>query len=80
MNRPYVTATRAAAALGVPLAAVLDDVRDGMDGALPALIGGESGGSWYVAAFELEGERLEAHRARLRADGDSDVNSPAKGG
>ena len=72
MSRPYVTARSASELLGVPYLTVVDDLRDGIDGALPALIGGESGGSWYVAAFELEGERLEAHRARLRADGDNE--------
>jgi len=72
-QRPYVTARSAAELLGVPYTTVIDDIRDGMDGALPALIGAESGGTWYVAAFEvMEPERLEMHRSRL-AVGDSDA-------
>lgn len=69
-HRPYVTARSASELLGVPYLTVVDDIRDGMDGTLPALIGAESGGTWYVAAFEMEAERLEMHRARL-ADGDN---------
>ena len=64
-ERPYVTARSASELLGVPYLTVLDDVQEGMDGALPALIGSVSNGTWYVAAFELEGDRLEMHRARL---------------
>ncbi|MCU0973837.1 MAG: hypothetical protein MUF80_07785 [Burkholderiales bacterium] len=75
-QRPYVTARSASELLGVPYTDVIDDIRDGMAGALPALIGAESGGTWYVAAFEVEGERLEMHRARLRAAGDSAVVAP----
>lgn len=69
MNCPYVTARSASELLGVPYLTVVDDVRDGMDGALPALIGAQSGGTWYVAAFEVADERLEMHRARLKAIG-----------
>ena len=66
-GRPYVTARSASELLGVPYLTVIDDIRDGMDGALPALIGAESGGAWYVAAFEVGDERLAMHRARLTA-------------
>jgi hypothetical protein len=73
-TRPYVTARSASEMLGVPYLTVVDDIRDGMDGTLPALIGAESGGVWYVAAFELADERLSAHRARLtRSAGDNCV-------
>ncbi len=64
-GRPYVTARSASELLGVPYLDVIHDIKDGMSGALPALIGAESNGVWYVAAFEVEGERLEMHRARL---------------
>lgn len=64
-TRPLLTARKAAEILGVPEAAVIDDIQDGMDGALPALIGGRFGSEWVCYAFELEGDRLEMHRARL---------------
>ena len=68
MRRPYVTARSASELLGVAYTTVIDDVQEGMDGALPALIGAVSGGTWYVAAFEvLEPERLAMHKARLSA-------------
>jgi hypothetical protein len=35
-ERPYVTARSASELLGVPYLTVLDDVQEGMDGALPA--------------------------------------------
>ena len=70
MSRPCVTATRAAAVLGVPQSVVEADVRRIYP--LDCLIGAESGGVVYVSAWELEGDRLEAHRARLRADGDNE--------
>ena len=76
MSRPYVTARSASELLGVPYLTVIDDVRDGMDGSLPALIGGESGGTWFVAAFEVMGERLEMHRARLTRTDTSTVAVP----
>jgi len=63
--RPFVTARSAADALGVPETTVIDDVQEGMDGRLPALLGGRYGGAWIVYAFEVEGARLEMHRARL---------------
>lgn len=71
-TRPFITARSASELLGVPYLTVVDDIQEGMDGALPALIGAVSNGVWYVAAFEMDGERLEMHRARL-ADGDSGV-------
>ena len=73
-ERPYVTARSASELLSVPYTAVVDDVQEGMDGALPALIGDVNNGTWYVAAFEVEGDRLEMHRARLtRSDRESEV-------
>lgn len=70
-TRPYVTARSASELFGVPYLTVVDDIRDGMAGSLPALIGAESKGTWYVAAFEvLDQERLERHRDRLSAGGD----------
>ena len=65
MTRPFVTARSAADTLGVLETTVIDDVMEGMDGALPALLGGRYGGAWIVYAFEVEGERLAMHRARL---------------
>lgn len=77
VSRPYVTARSASELLGVEYTVVVDDIKDGMAGDLPALIGAESRGTWYVAAFEvLEPERLEMHRARLSADGDNPVVVP----
>ena len=40
MEREFVTARAAAAQLGVPESVIIDDVQEGMDGQLPALIGG----------------------------------------
>ena len=68
MNEPktFVTARAAAELLGVSEATVIDDVQEGMDGALPALNGGRSGGFWLVYQYEVEGDRLAMHRARLQ--------------
>lgn len=74
-QRPYITARSASELLGVPYLTVVDDVKDGMGGTLPALIGAESRGTWYVAAFEMEGERLAMHKARL-TDGDNPAVGP----
>jgi len=35
MTRPYVTARSASELLGVPYLAVVDDIKDGMDGTCP---------------------------------------------
>ena len=65
MEREFVTARAAAAQLGVPESVIIDDVQEGMDGQLPALIGGRFGDAWIVYAWQLQGEHLERHRARL---------------
>jgi hypothetical protein len=64
-QRPFVTARAAADALGVLETTVIDDVMEGMDGRLPALLGGRYGDAWIVYQFEVEGARLDMHRARL---------------
>ncbi len=71
LERPFLTARTAAAALGVPQSVVEADVRRIYP--LDCLIGADVNGIVYVSAWELEGERLEMHRARLRADGDSEA-------
>ncbi len=63
--RPFCTARAAAQLLGVTEARVIDDVQEGMDGALPALNGGRYGDAWVVYRYEIEGERLAMHRAKL---------------
>jgi hypothetical protein len=68
MRRPFITARAAAAALCVPQSVIEADVRRIYP--LDCLIGADVGGTVYVSAWELEGERLAAHRARL-ADGDN---------
>ena len=62
-GRPFLTARAAAAALGVPQSVVEADVRRVYP--LDCLIGADVNGMVYVSAWELEGERLEMHRARL---------------
>jgi hypothetical protein len=69
--KPYVSAMTAARMLGVPVETVVADIAGGMDGNLVSLIGAPAGGVYVIPSWELEGERLEMHRARLRADGDS---------
>lgn len=64
-EKPYVDASAAAALLGGDRRTVVADVRAGMAGTLAALIGGEWAGICIVPRWELEGERLEMHRARL---------------
>lgn len=64
-KRPFVTARTAAERLGVTEETVVDDIQEGMDGALPALLGGRYGDAWVVYQFEVEGVRLDMHRARL---------------
>lgn len=65
MEREFVTARAAAFQLGVPESVVIDDVMEGMDGQLPALIGGRFGDAWIVYSWQLQAEHLERHRARL---------------
>jgi hypothetical protein len=64
-EREYLTARAAAERLGVPESVVIDDIQDGMDGALPALIGGRFGDAWIVYAWQIDGEHIERHRERL---------------
>ena len=70
MEREFVTARAAAFQLGVPESVVIDDVMEGMDGQLPALIGGRFGDSWIVYSWQVEGEHLERHRSRLAVHSD----------
>lgn len=65
MEREFITARAAAVQLGVPESSVIDDVQEGMDGALPALIGGRFGDAWIVYSWQLQGEHFERHRKRL---------------
>ena len=64
-ERPFMTARAAAERLGCSEAAVIHDIEEGMDGALPALVGAYADGLCVVSAWELEGPRLEMHGARL---------------
>lgn len=63
--KPYIDATHAAALLGVDRRTVVADVQAGMRGTLAALCGAETGGICVVSRWELEGDRLAMHRARL---------------
>lgn len=64
-ERPYIDASAAAALLGVDRRTVVADVQAGMRGTLAALCGAETGGICVVSRWELEGDRLAMHRARL---------------
>ncbi len=66
-EKPYIDASAAAALLGVDRRTVVADVRAGMAGELSALIGGEWAGICVLPRWEVEGERLAMHRARLAA-------------
>jgi len=66
-GKPYLTARKASALLGVPLERVIEDIDLGMTGNLAALIGAAVGGVYMVPSWELEGDRLAMHRARLAA-------------
>lgn len=70
MEREFVTARAAALQLGVPESVIIDDVQEGMDGQLPALIGGRFGDAWIVYAWQLQGEHFDRHRARLAVHSD----------
>lgn len=65
---PTVPLAEAAARLGVPESVVLADVVRGTKptGAIGNLIGQRTPDGCEVEAWELEGERLEMHRGRLR--------------
>ncbi len=65
-DRPFVSAQRAAELLGVPVAAVIADIVRGFAD-FGSLNGGPFGEAWIVYAYELEGERLAMHQARLQA-------------
>lgn len=64
-DKPFITARQAAELIGAPLDIVVRDIEEGMDGALPALIGGRAFDTWIVYAYEVDGDRLTMHRARL---------------
>lgn len=64
-EKPYVDASAAAALLGVDRRTVVSDVNAGMIGRLDALTGASVDGLCVVCRWEVEGERLEMHRARL---------------
>jgi hypothetical protein len=67
-ERPFVTARAAAELLGVPEAAVVADVAAGnASGDFSRLNGGAAMGTVIVDAYELDGDRLAMHRARLAA-------------
>jgi len=76
LEKPYLTARKASALLGVPLERVVEDIDLGMTGNLAALIGASVGGVYMVPAWELEGDRLAMHRERLRASEASGVVVP----
>ncbi len=65
-DRPFVTAHRAAELLGVPVATVIDDVKRGFTH-IDSLNGGAFGETMIVYAYEVDGDRLAMHRARLGA-------------
>lgn len=65
-SRPFVSARYAAEQLGVPEAVVIADVERGFT-KLDSLNGGRSGDYCLVYSYELEGERLARHQARLQA-------------
>lgn len=78
-SRPFLTARKAAEILGVPETAVIDDIQDGMDGGLPALIGGRFGSEWVCYAWQLEDEHIERHRARLARASTSNLCAISEG-
>jgi hypothetical protein len=65
-DRPFVTARTASDLLGVPVEVVTDDVKRGYTH-VDSLNGGPFGETVIVYAYELEGDRLAMHRARLAA-------------
>lgn len=75
LARPFVTARYAADLLGVPETVVVSDIKHGIDH-IGSLIGGRFGETWIVYSWQLEGERLERHQARLQATAnrESDAN------
>jgi hypothetical protein len=64
-DRPFVSARYAAEQLGVPEAVVIEDVKRGW-AHLDSLNGGQGGDYWLVYSYEVEGDRLDLHRARLQ--------------
>ena len=65
MDKPYVTARKAAELIGCPIESVVEDIEAGMDGKIASLVGGDANGVWVIPVWEVEGDRLEMHRARL---------------
>ena len=76
LEKPYLTARKASELLGVPLEAVVADIDRGVEGHLSALIGASVGGIYMVPSWELEGDRLAMHRARLTRTGEADATQP----
>ena len=68
LGGPYISADDAANKLGVSLVVVVEDIEDGMKGALPSLIGASYYGVYIVSLWEVNGERLHLHRKRLTPD------------
>lgn len=67
-DKPYITAARYAALLGVPAEAVVEDIQRGCQpGSADALAitGGRQGDFWLVEGWETADERVAMHRARL---------------
>ena len=64
MTREFLTARGAADLLGCDEAAVVSDIKRGFD-KVDALIGGRFGEVWIVYSWQLQGEHLERHQARL---------------
>ena len=72
---PYIAADDAAHKLGVPLVVVVEDIEEGMKGAIPSLIGASYYGAYIVPLWEVSGERLHLHRKRLTPDSGDDGNA-----
>lgn len=66
--KPYVTAARYAALLGVSVEAVVEDIQRGCRSGTAdafAITGDRQGDFWLVEGWETSDERLAVHRARL---------------
>jgi hypothetical protein len=61
----FVDAGKLAATWGLPRFAVVDDIKRGMAGELGTLTGGPYGSTYVVEAWDVSGDRGEAHRQRL---------------
>lgn len=72
--KPFLTARQVALTLGVKLETVVEDIMDGQDGNIDALVGAQGSGVWLVPSWEMADDRIERHRARLTR---SDTSSAA---